>query len=151
MLLSDGNLDRAALGALVFQDPEARQRLNAIVHPRVRELAKSRFAELGAAGDPLACYEVPLLVETGQVEAYRPVVVVSCSEARQLERLQRRDGISEEAALKRVRSQTPLEDKVRVADYVIDNEGTVGQALERATQVLGAICEWVGVAAGRYG
>ena len=65
MLLPDGNLDRKALGGLVFADPVAREQLNAIVHPEVQRLAQRRFAELSASGEELAAYEIPLLFETG--------------------------------------------------------------------------------------
>ncbi|MGE0328772.1 MAG: dephospho-CoA kinase, partial [Polyangiaceae bacterium] len=92
ILDGDGNLDRKGLAAKVFGDESARQRLNGITHPRVRELSVQRFSELGQTGEPLACYEVPLLFESNMAEMMRPVVVVSVPEDLQIERAMARDG-----------------------------------------------------------
>src|SRR3954465_11959259 len=93
-----GNLDRKRLGALVFADPEARKRLNAITHPIVRRLSQERFLALDQQGATLAGYDVPLLFEVGLDAVLRPVVVVTAREATQLERIMARDGLSEAAA-----------------------------------------------------
>src|SRR5690606_26555466 len=77
VLNPDGTLNRSALAACVFGDADARARLNQLVHPEVRRLAQAAFVDLEQRGEPLACYEVPLLFETGQADAYRPVVLVS--------------------------------------------------------------------------
>lgn len=150
ILAADGQLNRPALGARVFGDPAERARLNAIVHPRVRELARQRFAALEAAGEPLACYEVPLLVETGQADAYRPMVVVSCNRATQKQRLASRDGTTPEQALERIESQMPVAKKAALADFVIDNDAGAKAALARADEVLDAICETARVDPARY-
>lgn len=135
VLDANGDLDRKALGARVFGDEDARRRLNAIVHPVVASLAAARFLEHGARGAKLVCYEVPLLVENGLQDALRPVVVVAASEAVQVERTMQRDGLDEAAARARVRAQLPLEEKLRVADYVIENTGSVERLLERTDAV----------------
>lgn len=150
VLNADGTLNRRALGARVFGDPDARARLNQLVHPEVRRLAQNQFAALGQRGEPLACYEVPLLFETGQAEAYRPVVLVSVSEATQLARILARDGGNPDGAVARIKSQLPLATKAQQADYVIDNEGPLADTHVRARAVLEAVCRNTGVDASRY-
>ncbi len=139
MVGADGALDRKAIGARVFDDADARRRLNAIVHPKVGALSAQRFSEHAARGAELVCYEVPLLVESGLADALRPVVVVAAPEALQIERTMRRDGLDEAAARARVRAQLPLEDKLRVADYVIENTGSLDDLLRRSDEVAAAI------------
>jgi len=151
VLGSDGGLDRAALAARVFGNDAERARLNAIVHPRVRALAQERFDALERAGEPLACYEVPLLVETGQADRFRPLVVVSCEPSAQRERLMERDGSSAEHALARIASQLPVSEKVALADFVIENDSSVETALARADRVLGEVCRELAVDPRRYG
>lgn len=137
VLAPDGRLDRQRLAALVFSDSEARKRLNAIVHPRVRELSQQRFAELGRAGQQLAGYDVPLLFEVGLDQALRPVVVVSASESTQLARLAQRSGMTESEARARIAAQLPLAEKRARADYVIENDGPLA-ALESKVDALAA-------------
>jgi len=145
-----GALDRVALGRRVFADASERARLEAILHPRVRALASARFAALESAGEPLACYEVPLLFEVGLDASLRPVVVVSAPEALQVERAARRDGVPAETVRARVAAQLPLAEKVRRADHVIDNSGAPERALADADRVLEAICRELGIDPRRY-
>jgi dephospho-CoA kinase len=102
VLTADGSLDRAALGQVVFSDPSARARLNAIVHPRVRAAEARWAAARGAAGDAVAVTDATLIVEAGAHLRFRRVVVVHCDPAQQLARLQARDGLDEAAARARV-------------------------------------------------
>ena len=118
VLLPDGSMDRAAIGRLVFSDPQALAALNGIIHPLVAHLAKER---LSAAPGPYVVYDVPLLVETGGHKTVDKVVVVAAEEALQVARIQKRDGLDETEARQRIASQLPLEDKVVVADYIIRN------------------------------
>jgi len=141
VLHPDGSLNRAALAARVFHDADAREQLNQLVHPQVRRLAQDRFAALQQAGTPLACYEVPLLFETGQAAAYRPVVLVSVSEATQLARTLGRDGGEAATVRARIQSQLPLAIKARQADYVIDNEGSPEATRSQARAVLRSVCQ----------
>ena len=150
ILHPDGSLNRGALAARVFEDQAARAQLNQLVHPEVRRLAQSHFTALAQAGAPLACYEVPLLFETGQAEAYRPVVLVSVSEATQLARTLGRDGGEPAAALARIRSQLPLATKAEQADYVIDNEGSPDGTRDQARAVLRSVCQDTHTSAARY-
>jgi dephospho-CoA kinase len=150
VLARDGSLDRQALAARVFGDDDARRALNAITHPRVRERGAERFQELHAAGEPLGCYEVPLLVESGLADAFRPLVVVSAPRELQIERAARRDGATAAEVEARLAAQLPLDRKVALADHVIDNAGELGAALTRSDAVLRAICVALDVDPARY-
>ncbi|NUO50084.1 MAG: dephospho-CoA kinase, partial [Polyangiaceae bacterium] len=138
-----GELDRKAVGARVFNDEAARKKLNGIVHPKVNALFLERFLALVERGEELVCYEVPLLVESGLAEGLRPVVVVAASEQVQIRRAMERDGLDEAAARARVRSQAPLEEKLKVADYVIENDGSKAEVLKRTDEVALALKGWV--------
>jgi dephospho-CoA kinase len=150
VLTTDGELDRKALGARVFADPEARRRLEGITHPRIQALMREQTRELEQRGEPLVCYEAPILIEVGMAEALRPLVVVASSEENQLARARLRDGLPEDELRGRIAAQLPLAEKVRVADHVIDNDGSIAAAEAEADRVLEAICSSVGVAAERY-
>lgn len=143
-------LDRGALAARVFSDAEALATLNRIVHPRVRQLARARIAALEAAGQPLACYEVPLLFESGLDREYRPVVVVTAPEALCLERASRRSGLSESEVRARMKAQWPLETKAALADYVIENDDGIERTLRDADATLDAIAQEAGLDPARY-
>jgi dephospho-CoA kinase len=150
LLGADGELDRKRLAALVFADPEARRRLEAITHPRIGALMLERTAELARRGEELACYEAPILIEAGLTERLRPVVVVATSEALQIERARRRDGMSEAEARARLAAQLPLADKVKVADHVITNVGSIAEVEAAADRVLDEVCRSAGVDPARY-
>ena len=121
VLTPDGTLDRPALAALVFADPEARRRLDAIVHPLVRR----RSAELDAAApeDAVVVHDVPLLVETGRWHPYDLVLVVVADPEVRVARLVRR-GLTAEDARARITAQATDEERRAVADVVLDNSGT---------------------------
>ena len=144
VLASDGTLDRQRLGRIVFNDPAERARINAILHPRIRDATMARAAELDAQGVRLACYEAALLVENGLADAFRPLVVVAAPRALQRRRIQERDGLSESEADARIGAQLPLEDKIAVADHVIDNTGSLDDVVAAADRVLDAIVEQYG-------
>jgi len=126
VLRPDGSLDREGLGAIVFSDARRRARLNALVHPRVAAEAE-REIQAAHARDPeaLIVYDVPLLFEGGMEGRFDRVVVVYVPREEQLRRLRLRDGISEEEAEARLRSQLDIEEKARRADEVLDNTGSV--------------------------
>jgi dephospho-CoA kinase len=127
MVRPDGSLDRKRLGKLVFSDPAKLKQLDAITHPRIAAAAKWSIARHRRAGAPLVIYDAALIVEKGWQKGLDGLVVVSIPEKVQLSRLMQRDGITRDGALKRVRSQLPLADKVKVADHVIDNSGSLNQ------------------------
>jgi len=117
----DGALDRKALGALVFADPAARRRLEAITHPAIRAAMAAETARLAAAGHDLAFYDTPLLFEVGLDQAMALTVVVFAPPEAQVARLMARDGFSRAEAEARLAAQLPVAEKAARADVVIDN------------------------------
>jgi dephospho-CoA kinase len=136
VIAPDGTLDRKALGARVFGDEAARQLLNAITHPLIRAASMQRARELEASGVALIGYEAALLVEVGQADAFRPLVVVVASEATQLQRLMKRDGISEEQARARIGAQMPVREKAALADYVLDSSGSLDEVRRKTIALI---------------
>jgi dephospho-CoA kinase len=124
ILQEDKTLDRRKLRKIVFDNPEARKKLEAIIHPRVRALAERRISELAAAGSSVIVYEVPLLFEA-QIHLWlRPVILVACDLETQKKRLLERDHLTELEAQQHLDAQMSLEEKRKLADYVIENDGT---------------------------
>ncbi|HSJ50479.1 MAG TPA: dephospho-CoA kinase, partial [Actinomycetota bacterium] len=117
-----GAVNREALAAIVFADAEARRDLEAIVHPEVRRLFAEAAEEHHHTGR-VVVFSAPLLVETGMHTAFDVLVVVAAGVERQVERLRRDRGMSEDQVRARVAAQAPLEEKAAVADVVIDNDG----------------------------
>jgi dephospho-CoA kinase len=122
-IADDGTIDRKRLGAIVFGDPAARARLEAITHPRIAAAADARLAALAAEGHRLALYEATLLVESGRWRDFDGLIVVTASTETQIARAISRDGLSRAQAEARVRAQGTTAEKVRVATHVIDNDG----------------------------
>ncbi len=125
MLTTEGGLDRAALGAVVFADASARQRLNAIVHPLVREWMAERVREAAERGDEVVVLDIPLLFETRGTEGLDAVILVYSPEELQLKRLVEQRGMDEGAARERIAAQMPIDDKRRLASHVVVNTGTL--------------------------
>lgn len=123
VLTADGQLDRKKLGAIVFADPQARRDLERITHPRIAAAGQAAIASAAAAGAPVVFYEAPLLVENGLHRAMNALVVVAVPAEVQVTRLRARDRSTEEEARARIAAQLPLEQKLAVATWVIDNGG----------------------------
>jgi dephospho-CoA kinase len=124
ILLSDRTIDRKKLGEMIFANSEAREKLNEITHSRiVRELFKL-IERYRREKQVLVVVDAALLFETKMDGWLKPVIVVSANEEKQIKRLQDRDGYRREQALKRIQAQMPLKEKVRHADYVINNSGS---------------------------
>lgn len=125
-LLPSGHLDRKKLARKIFQDPAARKALEAITHPRIRQRILKEVDRQRSLDDScrrVIVLEIPLLFETGRPPGLDGVIVVYADEEVLLERLIARDGITREEAELRLRAQMPLPEKVRLADWVIDNNG----------------------------
>lgn len=120
----DGAIDRAKLGDLVFKNPDALRRLNAIVHPLVRQWMTDRTAVAVAHGAEVVIQDVPLLFENGLQDLFAAVVLVYANAASQLARLVEQRGLSPARANSMLASQMPIDEKKSLADYVIDNDGT---------------------------
>lgn len=127
VLAPDGTLDRPKLGRIVFSDPGKLKALNAIVHPLVG--ARSAELEASAGPDAVVVHDVPLLTENGLAPLYDLVVVVDAAPQTQLDRLVRLRGMANDEATSRMGAQATREQRLAVADLVIDNDGPL-DALE---------------------
>jgi dephospho-CoA kinase len=139
VLQSDKTLDRKKLRTVVFDNPEARKKLEAIIHPKVRALAEEKIRELAAAGRSIIVYEVPLLFE-GQLHHWlRPVILVACDINTQRQRLRDRDQLTNTEAQQHIDAQMSLEEKRKLADYVIENNGNIEELERQVKSVLESI------------
>lgn len=132
-VVREGRLDRPALGRLVFADPEARRRLEEIVHPRVR--ARAAEIEAAAPREAIVVHDIPLLVETGQAGRFDAVLVVDVPPDVQLERLVTLRNLSETEARERIAAQATREQRLAAADLVIDNSGPLADLDARIDKV----------------
>jgi dephospho-CoA kinase len=134
ILQEDGSIHRKKLAGKVFADAKQRGLLNRILHPRIRKEMDRRAKEIGRRHPgAIVVIDAPLLVELGSHRQMDKLIVVTSTRSQQIERLKDRDGASPEEALKMVSSQMPLEEKLKFADYVIQNEGSL-EAMERKTR-----------------
>lgn len=136
ILLPSGELDRPKLGAIVFSDEAKRQRLNEIVHPRVRE-ERDRQTRAALEQNPQAVviWDIPLLIETGIYKEVDKTIVVYVDRETQYKRLLERDELPPEQAEKRIASQMPIDEKKAYADYLIDNRGSLEETLAQVNRV----------------
>ncbi len=125
ILLPDGSLDRRALGGIVFSDPAARERLNAITHRYVMEEVKTRMERYRREGVPVAVFDAPQLFEAGAHKACGAVISVLADRGLRLERIMARDGIAAEAAMRRILAQKSDEFFKAHSDYIIENNGSI--------------------------
>jgi len=139
VIAADGSLDRAALAQIVFADPAARRRLNGIVHPRVRRMAREIVEQAGP--NAVVVQDVPLLVETGQADAFDLVIVVEAPAEERIRRMVEVRGMTREDALARMAAQATDEERAAVADVVIVNDGDLDRLREITRRV------WEGMAA----
>jgi dephospho-CoA kinase len=136
VLLPDGEIDRTRLGGIIFRDSSKKETLNKIVHPHVIQKVAELIEEIGEkATDYIVILDVPLLIEAGMDKGLEEVILVYTPEQIQIKRLIERDGISDEDALLRVRSQMPIEKKREFATFIIDNSGPIEATKKRALEV----------------
>ncbi|WP_026771084.1 dephospho-CoA kinase [Sediminibacillus terrae] len=136
VLLSDGNLDRGKLGKLIFRDKEKREQLNDIVHPAVREKMLEQRDAFAAKGEEAVVLDIPLLYESSLTHFVDKVLVVYVDEETQRRRLMNRNGFSEEEATERMTAQMPLDKKAKMADEIIDNNGTIESSRQQLLTIL---------------
>jgi dephospho-CoA kinase len=136
----DDTLDRVRLGAIVFGDPAARRRLEAITHPAIQARRQAALAALAARGfEGLVIQDAALLIEVGAAAHVDRLVVVYATPEAQLTRLMRRDGLERAEAERRIANQMPLAEKVRLAHYVIDNSDSPEETEAQVRAVHGAL------------
>ena len=139
ILLEDGSINRAKLGEIIFNNKEERMKLNEIVHPAIRKrmLQKKESAENN--GEAIIIMDIPLLFESEFTELVDKTLLVFVDEDIQLQRLMERNHYSKQEALARIHSQMPLTEKKRLADVVIDNNGSLEQT---ELQLKNVLSEW---------
>ncbi len=136
ILDQQGSIHRQKLASLIFSNPRQRSLLNRILHPRIKEEIGRRLKGIQQK-DPeaIVVIDAPLLIETGGHREMDKVIVVACTETQQIERLRRRSQLSEDQARAMLSSQMPLEEKKRVADYVIGNDGSPEETRRKARDI----------------
>ena len=133
LLTPEGDLDRPAMGALVFGDTEARKRLEAIIHPLVHQRSDQLEAE--APANAVVVHDIPLLAEVGRAGSFDAVVVVDAPAELQVSRMVEDRGWSREEAESRIAAQASREDRLAIATHVVDNTGTLDELRRRVEQV----------------
>jgi dephospho-CoA kinase len=136
ILREDGSIHRKKLASKVFSDPEQKSLLNQIIHPRIKEEIGRHLERIGRK-DPeaIVVIDAPLLIEIGDHRGMDKVIVVTSTKKQQIERLREREGINQGVAKRIIASQMPTQEKVKVADYVIQNEGSLEEAEKKAKEV----------------
>ncbi|KQU60853.1 dephospho-CoA kinase [Rossellomorea marisflavi] len=138
ILQENGQIDRAGLGAIIFNDQTKRNLLNGIVHPAVRSMMLSHKDEAVENGKQTIIMDIPLLFESDLTWMVDRTIVVTVEKDVQLSRLMKRNKMTEEEAASRISSQLPLREKVEKADAVIDNNGSVEDTLKQVEELLTA-------------
>jgi len=133
VLTGDGELDRPAMGTIVFADAEKRRVLEGIIHPRVRE--RGAEIEASAGPDDVVVHDIPLLAETGQAASFDAVVVVDVPLEVQVDRMVRIRGMSEADARARIAAQADRDARLAVATYVVENTGDLDELRARVEEV----------------
>jgi len=139
ILAEGGELDRRKLAEIVFRDPRKRQRLEAITHPPVLDYLAAEAERFRNAGDSVLILEIPLLVETSSLGLVDKVLVVTAEQGTQIKRLQKRYSISREEAMLRIKSQLPMSEKLKHADWVVSTEGALRSTREQVEKVWSTI------------
>ena len=135
VLRQDRTLNREKLRKIVFADKKARKRLDSITHPRIRALAQERIEKLAAEGADIIIYEAPLLFENRVHLWLRPVILVTSDSETQKRRLRERDRLSESEIRHHLEAQMPLEEKTKLANFVIDNSGDLEELQSQVQKI----------------
>lgn len=133
LLGPDGNLDRPAMGRIVFNDAEARARLESIVHPLI--FARVAEVEEQVPEGSLVVHDLPLLAESGRSDTFDAVIVVDTARDQQIERMRSDRGWSAEEALSRINAQAAREDRLAIATHVIDNNADLAALRARVVEI----------------
>ena len=132
---SDGEIDREKVGEIVFGNPEARVKLNQIIHPRMYDVVKAQLEEYRRQGVGVVVLDAPLLIEASWTSLVDEVWVTTAPEATVLKRLRERMGLSEQESMARINSQSPSEERVKHADIVIDTDCELDELKAKVTEL----------------
>jgi dephospho-CoA kinase len=139
ILTAAGDIDRVKLGSIVFHDEDKRHQLNAIVHPAVRESMNAEKAKYVILGNSVVVLDIPLLFESKLTHMVDKTILIYVDAEIQLNRLMSRNQLVESEAMARIKSQMPLIEKIKLADAVIDNNGTIN---DTETQLIKILNNW---------
>ena len=137
----DGTLNRKNLGKIVFNDDYKLEKLNSLTHPVIQNMIKDDLNKYEKFGKKIAVVDAALLIEAGFMNMLDTLVVVTCSEEVQLQRVVLRDNCSEEDAMGRIKSQMPQDEKVKYAEFVVDNSGTIEHLEKEAEKLIKSLEE----------
>lgn len=141
VLQSDGSLNRKLLGQIIFNDMTARQKLNDITHPRIQQMMTDELQKLAKGKTPLVILDIPLLLENHNIAGADSIMIVTVPESIQLNRLMQRNNLTKEEAQRRIDAQMPLSEKEKLADFIVDNSGTIANTLTQVDKVIQNITE----------
>ncbi len=136
ILDASGDVDRKRLGELVFSSSEARKQIDDVTHPIVKALVEKELEKFEAAGEAHVFVDIPLLFETKAESQYDASILIDTDEALQIKRLMRRNRLKREAAIARIQAQMPLGEKRKKATYIITNNATLEDFIQRSEELL---------------
>lgn len=141
----DGSLNRKALGNIVFNDDQKLVILNGLTHPKIKEKILNKINEIRNIGKSLVVIDAALLIEGGYLDILDKLIVITCKESIQISRIQLRDNLTKEQAISRMNSQMSQDEKIKYADYIIDNSGDTNNLKYKAEELIRYMKEnWCG-------
>ena len=141
----DGSLNRKALGNIVFNDDQKLVLLNGLTHPKIKEKILNKINEIRNIGKSLVVIDAALLIEGGYLDILDKLIVITCKESIQISRVQLRDNLTKEQAISRMNSQMSQDEKIKYADYIIDNSGDTNNLKHKAEELIRYMKEnWCG-------
>ena len=141
----DGSLNRKALGNIVFNDDQKLVILNGLTHPKIKEKILNKINEIRNIGKSLVVIDAALLIEGGYLDILDKLIVITCKESIQISRIQLRDNLTKEQAISRMNSQMSQDEKIKYADYIIDNSSDTNNLKHKAEELIRYMKEnWCG-------
>lgn len=135
-LLEDGNMNRPMMAELVFKDKDKLKIMDKIMLPLIREESARQINNFHYCGHSIVGYDAALIVEMGNAKVYDLLIVVHCRLEQQLERLMRRNGLTEAQAMSRINAQSSVAQKLELANYAIDTSGTIEESIAQTEKII---------------
>lgn len=138
---NDGTLDRKKLGSIVFNDENKLVKLNSLTHPAIKEKIVKKISNIKLQNKNIAIVDAALLIEGNFLDLVDKLIVITCDENIQIDRIINRDNITEEEAISRIKSQMSQSEKIKFGDYIIDNSGDMDDLIYKANKLITYIKE----------
>lgn len=135
----DLTINRTKLGNFVFANKDQLAKLNSIMKPLIAEESARQLSNFAKSGHKIVVYDAALLIEMGNADKYRPLIVMSCPREMQLKRLMKRNSLTEQQAEDRLSAQMSTEERVKFANYIIDTSGTIEESIIQTKDILNKI------------